>query len=80
MKKIKFFAMAAVFTIGIGGAVIASNTTQTANVQNNGTADNPQWVPLEDNNGCDGGTMRPCTGYQAFENGPVTPISFGDKL
>lgn len=80
MKR-KFIAIAAVLTFGIGGAVIASNNTNTPNVMNDAAEnEEPHWVPLTDNDGCDDATSRACIGYQAFPGGPVTDIERGNKL
>lgn len=81
MKRIKIAAIATVMIFGIGGAVIASNQTQTPNVMNTSAEGQPEnWVPLTDANGCDHATDRQCTGYQEFPGGPVIPIESGNKL
>lgn len=82
MKHTKFIAIAAVLTFGIGGAVVASNSTQTANVMNiAGENETPNWVPITPgHNGCDNATDRECTGYKASETSPVLPLAFGNPL
>ena len=81
MKRIKIAAIATVMIFGIGGAVIANNNMQTANVENTAPEGQPpHWVPLTDNNGCDNATTRQCIGYQAFPGAEVSPIAYGNKL
>lgn len=80
MKKIKFFAIATVMTFGIGGAVIASNNMQTANVQNTAPAGQPpHWEPLTDAKGCQNNSTRACIGYEEFPGATVTNIQTGTK-
>lgn len=81
MKRIKLAAILAVASFGIGGAVIASNNTQTANVQNTAPEGQPpHWESLTDNNGCDDQTERACTGYEAFPGATVIEMERGNKL
>ena len=81
MKKIKFIAIAAVLTFGIGGAVIASNNMQTANVQNNAPLGQPEdWQPLSPGHkGCDDANTRACIGYQDPVTSEVTILTFGNE-
>ncbi|CDT06968.1 exported hypothetical protein [Sphingobacterium sp. PM2-P1-29] len=80
MKRIKLAAILAVASFGIGGAVIASNTTNNPNVMNTAAEGQPaHWVPLTDQNGCDPETERACIGYQEFPGAPVTDIVPGEK-
>lgn len=80
--KLRIIAIATVMTLGIGGAVVASNNTQTANVQNiapEGELEN--WVPLSPGHrGCDDENSRECIGYQNPETGDVTPLAFGEEM
>lgn len=81
MKRIKLAAILAVASFGIGGAVIASNSTNTPNVMNTAAEGQPEhWEPLTGAIGCDDKTERECVGYQAFPGATVTNIEYGNKL
>lgn len=78
MKKFKALAIAAVLSVGIGGAVIASNNTQTPNVQNMAAENEPEdWQPITPGHkGCDDETSRACIGYQDPVTLEVEPLAF----
>lgn len=81
MQKLKTIAIAAVAVFGIGGAVIASNSTQNANVMNTAAADQPvNWQPITPSHkGCDDDSQRPCTGFRSSASAPVTILEYGNQ-
>lgn len=80
MKSLKTIAIAAVATFGIGGAVVASNNTNSPNVMNTAPAGQPEhWEPLTGTAECVASSQRACIGYEEFPGATVTDIQRGSK-
>ena len=79
--KLRIIAIATVMTLGIGGAVVASNNMQTANVQNvAGENQEPVWETITPGHkGCDDDSERACLGYRETPTSTVIELAFGNE-